>query len=137
MTVSTKSTTNRPERNYTNEKDCRLCGLDMIPDVLHHKPIAIALFDVENMKYSQKYTARNYVEGSENKIGVLNWIESKAMFGGPDQLHKASQRQLFPYWNRYGSGAVIYWFGHVMEENDADVLINISKKVILSSKFDS
>jgi len=135
MTVLTKSLANRPERNYLNKKDCRLRGLDMTPDVLLHESMAISLSDVENMKYSQKYTATNYVGGSANEIRVLNWIHYKAMFGGPNQLCKATQDQLFPYWNRYGSGAVIYWFGHILEDNDkehgvyADVLINIYKRV--------
>ncbi|XP_008189348.1 uncharacterized protein LOC100165173 [Acyrthosiphon pisum] len=118
MTGLTKSRTNKPERNYTTEKECRLRGLDMTPDVVLNEPIAIILSDVHNMKYSQEYTATNYVGGSENEIRVLNWIESKAMFGGPDQLRKSTQGQLFPYWNRYGPGAVIYWFGHILEDND-------------------
>ncbi|CAH1733162.1 uncharacterized protein LOC114118981 [Aphis gossypii] len=117
MTGLTKSQTNRPERNYTTEKECRLRGLDMTPDVVLNEPIAISLSDVDNTKYDQEYTATNYVGGNENEIRVLNWIESKAMFGGPDQLRKATQGQLFPYWNRYGPGAVIYWFGHILEDN--------------------
>jgi len=118
MTCLTKSQTNRPGRNYTTEKECRIRGLDMTPDVVLSEPIAIFLSDVDDMKYSQEYIATNYVGGNENEIRVLNWIESKAMFGGPDQLRKATQSQLFPYWNRYGPGAVIYWFGHILEDND-------------------
>ncbi|XP_025196108.1 uncharacterized protein LOC112595197 [Melanaphis sacchari] len=118
MTRLTKSQTNRPEKNYTTEKECRLRGLDMTPDMVLNEPIAISLSDVENMKYNQDYIATNYVGGNENEIKVLNWIESKAMFGGPDQLRKASQSQLFPYWNRYGPGAVIYWFGHILEDHE-------------------
>uniref|UniRef100_A0A2S2PRS4 CDAN1-interacting nuclease 1 n=1 Tax=Schizaphis graminum TaxID=13262 RepID=A0A2S2PRS4_SCHGA len=118
MTCLTKSQTNRPGRNYTTEKECRIRGLDMTPDVVLSEPIAISLSDADDMKNSQEYIATNYVGGNENEIRVLNWIESKAMFGGPDQLRKATQSQLFPYWNRYGPGAVIYWFGHILEDNE-------------------
>jgi len=149
MTGLTKSQTNRSERNYTTEKECRLRGLDMTPDVVLSEPIAISLSDIDNMKYNQEYTATNYVGGSENEIRVLNWIESKAMFGGPDQLRKSTQGQLFPYWNRYGPGAVIYWFGHILEDTDkvygvhAGVSINknpidsVSASVTSPSKVES
>jgi len=143
MTVLTNSLTNEPEKNYITEKNCRLRGLDMTPDVLLHEPVAILLFDIDNIKYSQKYTATNYVGGSENEIRVLNWIESKAMFGGPDQLCKATQGQFFPYWNRYGPGAVIYWFGHILEDNNkehgvhAGVSINKSANDTSPSKVNS
>jgi len=149
MTRLTKSQTNQPERIYTTENECRLRGLDMTPDVVLNEPIAISLSDVDNMKYSQEHTATNYVGGNENEIRVLNWIESKAMFGGPDQLRKATQSQLFPYWNRYGPGAVIYWFGHILEDNEKDhgvhagVSINkctidsISPNITSPSKVDS
>ncbi|KAL4135018.1 hypothetical protein QTP88_006686 [Uroleucon formosanum] len=149
MTGLTKSQTNRPERNYITEKECRLRGLDMTPDVVLNEPIAILLSDVDNMKYNQEYTAKNYVGGGENEIKVLNWIESKAMFGGPDQLRKSTQGQLFPYWNRYGPGAVIYWFGHILENNNkvygihAGVSLNknptdsVSTSVTSPSKVDS
>jgi len=149
MTGLTKSHSNRPDGNYTTEKECRLRGLDKTPDVVLNEPIAILLSDIENIKHSQEYTATNYVGGKENGIRVLNWIESKAMFGGPDQLRKSTQDQLFPYWNRYGPGAVIYWFGHILEDNDnvygvhAGVSLNknsidsISASVTSPSKVDS
>lgn len=134
MTCLIKSQTNKSERNYTTEKECRLRGLDMTPDMVLNEPIAILLSDVDNMKHSQDYIAKNYVGGNENEIRVLNWIESKAMFGGPDQLLKSTQGQLFPYWNRYGPGAVIYWFGHILEDNEKDhgvhTGVSIKKNVI-------
>lgn len=149
MTDLIKSHLNRSERNYTTENECRLRGLDMTPDMVLNEPIAVILSDDNNMKYSQEYTAKNYVGGSENEIKVLNWIESKAMFGGPDQLRKVTQSQLFPYWNRYGPGAVIYWFGHILEDNNKDygihagvsinknIITNISTSVTSPSKINS
>lgn len=101
---------------YITEKECRIRGLDMTPDMVLNEPIAI-LLDNDSKENNQKFTATSYVGGSDNGIRVLNWIESKAMFGGPDQMRVAMQRQLFPYWNRYGTGAVIYWFGHLIEDS--------------------
>ena len=54
---------------------------------------------------------------------VVNWIDSKAMFGDP-HTHEENQNQLQGYVIRYGPGMVIYWFDYVNElNNDPDVLI--------------
>jgi len=111
---------------YTTEKECRVRGLDMTPDMLLNEPIAIIFGDDDNIEHSEQYTATNYIGGSSNGIRVLNWIESKAFFGGPDQLRTAMQHQLFPYWNRHGPGAVIYWFGHILDNNESDFQTGIS-----------
>lgn len=107
---------------YITEKECRLRGLDMTPDMVLNEPIALLLSNDDGVKDNQEheFTATSYIGGSDNAVRVLNWIESKAMFGGPEQMRTVMQRQLFPYWNRYGPGAVIYWFGHVLEDNEND-----------------
>lgn len=120
ITTDDKLQRNKLDRNslYTTEKQCRLRGLDMTPDMVLNEPIAITLTDDNYTQDDQEYIAKNYVVGDNKEVRVLNWIESKAMFGGPEQLRTAMQRQLFPYWNRYGPGAVIYWFGHILEDNE-------------------
>lgn len=123
ITTDTKSQKNK--LLYKTEKECRLRGLDMTPDMVLNEPIAILLSEDENVNYNNEYIATNYVGGSDNTVRVLNWIESKAMFGGPEQLRTVMQRQLFPYWNRYGPGAVIYWFGHILEDNENDCSVHI------------
>lgn len=127
FTTVAKSKINQQGENsfFKTEKECRLRGLDMTPDMVLNEPIAVLLSeDDNNMDCYQENIASNYVGGDENTIRVLNWIESKAMFGGPEQLHGVMQRQLFPYWNRYGPGAVIFWFGHVIEDNEKDKSIH-------------
>lgn len=59
---------------------------------------------------------------------VINWIESKALFGD-DATHAGYLKdQLLCYWNRFGPGLVIYWFGYldVIEksaENNAMIIL--------------
>jgi hypothetical protein len=43
----------------------------------------------------------------------LTWIESKANFGDDVELRKNLKRQLGPYTEIFGEGAVVYWFGFV------------------------
>lgn len=110
---------------YTTEKGCRIRGLDVTPDMVLHEPIAILLSKDNNiMEEYNENTATHYVGKNDKEIRVLNWLESKAMFGGLDQLRNVMQRQLFPYWNRYGSGAVIYWFGHILEDGELDKVVH-------------
>lgn len=41
----------------------------------------------------------------------VHWIESKASFGDEVELRKNLRRQLKPYTELFGQGAVVYWFG--------------------------
>jgi hypothetical protein len=43
----------------------------------------------------------------------LSWIESKANFGDDVELRKNLKRQLGPYTELFGEGAVVYWYGFV------------------------
>jgi hypothetical protein len=43
----------------------------------------------------------------------LTWIESKANFGDDVELRKNLKRQLGPYTQLFGEGAVVYWYGYV------------------------
>ncbi|XP_050532452.1 CDAN1-interacting nuclease 1 [Daktulosphaira vitifoliae] len=84
---------------YWTESECRARGLDMTPDIVLHEPLAV-------------------VQNEDNHFFV-NWIESKAMFGCEGfRTRGAFHKQLFPYWNRYGPGVVIYWFGYVEEKSE-------------------
>lgn len=47
---------------------------------------------------------------------LVNWIDSKATFGDPE-AHAANLAQFRGYVNRFQSGLVIYWLGHVDELN--------------------
>ncbi|MGI0067559.1 MAG: TPD domain-containing protein, partial [Thermoplasmata archaeon] len=43
----------------------------------------------------------------------ITWIESKANFGDDVELRKNLKRQLGPYTEIFGEGAVVYWYGYV------------------------
>ncbi len=57
-----------------------------------------------------KLTAPICVDGR-----VVNWVESKALFGDESTHAQYIKDQLSSYWNRFGPGMVIYWFGFVEE----------------------
>lgn len=75
---------------YETEKDLR-AKYDKTPDILLHKPL--------EMNGSKKY-----------------WIESKAIFGDPFEVRRHIKKQLRPYSDMFGDGAVVYWFGHVDDQ---------------------
>ncbi|CAG5123245.1 unnamed protein product [Candidula unifasciata] len=76
--------------SFIDESQMREEGYDKTPDIRLKVPIMI------------------------NKR-VVNWIESKASFGDPINHQQYMIDQYLPYKNRFGPGAVIYWFGFVQE----------------------
>ncbi|CAG9821839.1 unnamed protein product [Phaedon cochleariae] len=66
---------------------------------------------------------------------VVNWIESKALFGDEDIHRDYMKNQYLSYWNRFGSGMILYWFGYlktILEPNDKRFIIkdHLPKNII-------
>ncbi|KAJ8924479.1 hypothetical protein NQ315_007276 [Exocentrus adspersus] len=75
---------------FRDEEHLRKNGYDKTPDCKLEVPVAIDGF-------------------------VVNWIESKALFG-EEEVHKEYMKsQYLSYWNRFGPGLVIYWFGYLQK----------------------
>ncbi|KAH8068328.1 hypothetical protein JL721_6905 [Aureococcus anophagefferens] len=60
-------------------------------------------------------------DGARPRLSVVvNWVDSKAMFGSPAAYGGDHRAQLLGYVNRLGAGAVVYWFGFCDELQDLD-----------------
>lgn len=73
---------------FRDEEYLRKFGYDKTPDVKLEVPIAIEGF-------------------------IIHWIESKALFGNEEVHEDYVKSQYSSYWNRFGPGLVIYWFGYI------------------------
>jgi len=90
---------------FADEHDMRSQGYDKTPDIKLDVPIAVDGF-------------------------IINWVESKALFGDPEAHSGYLRDQLWSYLNRFGPGLVIYWFGYV---NQLDVHRNAG--ILLRESF--
>uniref|UniRef100_A0A8D8WMG7 CDAN1-interacting nuclease 1 n=1 Tax=Cacopsylla melanoneura TaxID=428564 RepID=A0A8D8WMG7_9HEMI len=73
---------------FQSEKLCMTLNFDKTPDVLLDPPLWL----------------------SDRPV---HWIESKALFGNPENHATYRENQYIPYYQRFGPGLVIYWFGFV------------------------
>lgn len=74
--------------SFRDELQLRQSGFDKTPDLKLEIPIAVSGH-------------------------VVNWIESKASFADVETHKGYIKEQFMSYWNRFGPGLVIYWFGFV------------------------
>lgn len=90
--------------SFLDETQLRTMGYDKTPDIILEVPVA--------------------VEGH-----VVHWIESKASFGDDHSHRTYLTEQFWSYWNRFGPGLVIYWYGFISEldcQRDRGILLRDS-----------
>jgi hypothetical protein len=99
------------ERNitYKREEDLRAEG-GKTPDFLLEKPI--------------------FLRGEE-----VYWIESKASFGDLKEVKKNLKKQLHSYWELFGPGMVIYWFG-IVDDLPVEEGVIIETEEVLKEHWD-
>ena len=92
---------------FRGEEHLRLKGYDKTPDIKLDIPFAVDGF-------------------------IINWIESKALFGDEEGHRTYLKDQYLSYWNRFGTGLVIYWLGFLETIDQMN-----EKKIIVMSEFPS
>eukprot|EP01138_Halocafeteria_seosinensis_P009514 gb/GECG01009723.1/.p1 GENE.gb/GECG01009723.1/~~gb/GECG01009723.1/.p1 ORF type:complete len:347 (+),score=45.96 gb/GECG01009723.1/:1-1041(+) len=101
---------------FETEEELRQQGLAKTPDALLTVPIGVV--------------------DHQGDTWVVNWIDSKGMFGDP-VTHRKNNEQYLGYVNRFGPGMVIYWFDYVDEElkDEADSKPKRSGMVVDKEKY--
>jgi CDAN1-interacting nuclease 1 len=94
---------------YRREEELRAEG-GKTPDFLLEKPI--------------------YLRGEK-----VHWIESKASFGDIKEVNKNLKKQLNSYFELFGSGMVIYWFG-IVNDLPVEEGIIIETEEVLDDHWD-
>ncbi|KAL1110612.1 hypothetical protein AAG570_008140, partial [Ranatra chinensis] len=92
---------------FKTETTLREKGYDKTPDILLDMPIA----------------ADNF---------VIHWIESKALFADDKSHRQYANNQYLSYFNRFGTGLVIYWCGYVKSIIEIDEYKN---KFLVKQEF--
>jgi hypothetical protein len=100
---------------FETEAELRARGKPKTPDILFLIPMTISV---------------EYGGAVETQTFVVIWIDSKAMFAGPDTYNEHSE-QFKGYTNRYGRGLVIYWHGFV--ENV--IPLGLNDNVVVTDRF--
>ena len=100
---------------------------------LEYEIILQRQLDFNNIAYStqEQMRARGYDKTPDFKLDVpiivdnvvINWIESKASFGDDESNACYLKDQFWSYWNRFGSGLVIYWFGFIDDLNSIEGIL--------------
>jgi len=73
------------------------------------------LTEEESKKLKQPKTPDFLLLDKPLKLGgrTINWVECKASFGDEWEVKRDHKKQLAPYVELFGPGAVVYWFGHL------------------------
>ena len=93
---------------FETEATLRARGTSRTPDVLLSTPVAIPVTTRGYNKNDNPPDSTN----SSHKWKIINWIDSKALFGDVDTHRHSVLSQAESYLHRFGPGLIVYWFGH-------------------------
>ena len=91
---------------FETEANLRARGTSRTPDVLLSTPVAIPTITKHNNQ------PNNNDDNNTDKWKIINWIDSKALFGDVDTHRQSVLSQAESYLHRFGPGLIVYWFGH-------------------------
>ena len=91
---------------FETEQALRDRGLAKTPDVLLEMPLGVPVDGAGGGDRAGNAAA----PAARAPLRVVNWIDSKAMFGDARTFREDHLPQLRAYVHRHGPGAVIYWF---------------------------
>ena len=98
---------------FETEAELRLRGKPRTPDILFSIPVALPP-----------------CEETQNRVAVVNWIDSKAMYADEETFGEHIE-QLQGYINRYGRGMVIYWRGYSKAVKQSPAFRSTNSMVVL------
>lgn len=89
-------------------------------------PVAISVPTTAAAAAAAHDYAQTNDKKQEFKWKIINWIDSKALFGDVDTHQQSVVSQAESYLHRFGPGLIVYWFGH------APVLNNLAGDIVIS-----
>lgn len=113
---------------FETEEELREKGTSRTPDILLSCPVAIKVH-----KSIYPNSQDSFRHGSDDDAGndfvwkMVNWIDSKALYGDVTIHQSSVLPQAEAYIHRFGPGLIIYWFGHapieMLQANNADIIV--------------
>jgi len=115
---------------FYNENELKTQGYDKTPDFLLTVPIIVQFEDTDES------------DGEKEPDMLINWIESKSMFGDRENIVSHYKDQLEPYFQRFGPGIIIYEKGCIDEmrrdfsNQSIKVVVDFPKNIIKHSALE-
>ena len=115
---------------FETEEQLRKRGTAKTPDVLLSCPVGLKVRKKKSpypIEQSPSRIPGSFEKEDEYEWKIVNWIDSKALFGDVDTHTNSVLPQVETYVHRFGPGLVLYWFGHAplsrLGDSHGDVVV--------------